>query len=56
MRWFRQGEQMLAPKRFSRSDTRLNNDNDNDGTFNALAALVKPPVSTTLLKYHITRN
>jgi hypothetical protein len=44
----------VAPKLFSKSATRL--DNDDGGTLNALAALVKLLVSATLLKYRIARS
>jgi hypothetical protein len=44
----------VAPKLFSKSATRL--DSDDGGTLNALAALVKLPVSTTLLKYRMARS
>ena len=41
----------VAPRLFSKSATRL--DNDEGGTPNAFAALVKLPVSTTLIKYRM---
>ena len=44
----------VAPKLFSKSATRL--DSDDGGTLNTVAALVKLPVSTTLLKYRIARS